>query len=70
MKRPITTQGSATWWVNAPGDKYLVTGVDTAGKRFKKTFDNWFSAKAINVYRGSRWLLRGGRRWLIQRIYN
>jgi hypothetical protein len=26
--------------------------------------------RGINVWRGSKWLLRDGRRWLIQRITN
>lgn len=61
--------GKVTWTANA-GDKYLVTGVDTRGKRFRLCFDEWRQAKCINLFRGSRWLLRAGRRYLIQSVSN
>jgi len=61
--------GSA--WTHQDGDQYLVTGVDTRGKRFKALrFDNWNQAKCINLYRGTYWLLRNNRRYRIMSVYN
>lgn len=56
------------YWNYVQGDRYEVTGVDTNGSRFKKTFSEWSYARGINLYRGSRWLVRGGKRWLIDRV--
>lgn len=55
-------------WSRMQGDSYHVTGVDVHGKRFKMVFDNWAYASCVNLYKGSRWLVRGKRRWLINRI--
>jgi len=57
-------------WSARPGDRYLVTGVTVEGKRFRIVCDTWWHACGINLYRGSRWLLRDGRRALIARVYN
>lgn len=57
-------------WTHVQGDKYLITGVDVNGKRFRSVYDNWAFARGINLYRGSRWLLRGGKRFLITRVFN
>jgi hypothetical protein len=59
-----------TTWTHQEGDKYLVTGIDREGKRFYLLYNYWHVAKAINVWKGSRWLIRDGKRVLIQRIYN
>jgi hypothetical protein len=52
------------------GDVYHVTGVDREGKRFKIVTKDWNYAANINLWRGSRWLVRAGKRWLINRVYN
>lgn len=57
-------------WKHQIDDQYCVTGVDRRGKRFRLTFNNWFAARCINVWRGSKWLVRNGKRTLICRIYN
>ena len=57
-------------WTHQDGDTYVVTGVDTRGRRFKRTFDSWRWAAGINLYRGSKWLVRDGKRRLIQRVCN
>lgn len=57
-------------WTQKSGDKYVVTGVAVNGERFRLVFDTWIQAKQINVYRGTRWLLRDGRKHKIQSIYN
>lgn len=57
-------------WTHQRGDSYLVTGVDRLGRRFRMGASNWVQASGINVWQGSRWLIRDGHRYLIQRVYN
>lgn len=57
-------------WNFVSGDSYRVTGVDARGKRFRIDTNSVSHMSGINVYRGSKWLVRMGRRWLINRIYN
>lgn len=68
---PITRlpDGTATWVVQ-PGDKYVVTGVTRDGRRFRQTCGTWFQARCVNLWRGSKWLLRDGRRYLLSRTWN
>jgi hypothetical protein len=49
----------------------VVTGVLTDGRRFKAMrFRNKMHAMMINLYRGSVWEEKNGRRTLIKRVYN
>lgn len=57
-------------WTTCSDDKYIVTGVDRDGKRVKKENSNYHYIAGINIYRGSRWLVRNGKRHLLQRVYN
>ena len=57
-------------WTERAGDKYLVTGVTVNGKRFKKFCANWHIAASINLYRGTKWLVRDGKRKKLQEVYN
>lgn len=69
---PFSTDanGNRTWH-HLPGDQYIVTGIDTRGKRFKALrFDSWYHARCINLYRGNYWLLRNNRRYRIQSVWN
>ena len=53
------------------GDKFVVTGKFKNNKNFKAmTFSNWRQAQCINLWRGNRWLLRDGKRTLIESVYN
>ena len=56
-------------WDSEPGDKFLVTGVTRDGKRFPaiETVD-WWNAKHINLYRGTKWLVRNGKRYKIAEV--
>jgi hypothetical protein len=67
---PFFTKDGKKSWIHVPGDKYVVTGVDCSGKRFSIWTENWLYAKGINVYNGTRWLLRGGKRWKIESVTN
>jgi hypothetical protein len=60
----------AVVWTPAPGDLYLVTGKTRAGKRFRFQTPIWAVAQAINVWRGTKWLVRDNKRFIIQTIAN
>jgi hypothetical protein len=57
-------------WTPMTGDSYLVTGVDIEGRRFRMTCQTWSHARCINLWCGSKWLVRNGRRHLILRVSN
>lgn len=65
----FSANGTVTW-TQQDGDTYLVTGVDRSGRRFRRVCSSWREASCINVWRGSRWLLRGGRRFRINTVNN
>lgn len=69
-KNPVQKQGFNRQWDGEPGDTYEVTGVDIYGKRFVRTGMPWVYCKGINLFRGSRWLRRKGRRYLLGRVWN
>ena len=71
MTSPLTHEPDGTVsWTHQPDDSYVGTGVTRAGKRFRFTTTKWPLASAINVYRGTYWLIRAGRRHKIQSRYN
>lgn len=71
MKSPIKKVNGVAEWEHKQGDMYVATGVCPRGKRRGSvTGNSWFHIKRINLYRGSRWLLRGGKRYLIERVIN
>jgi len=51
-------------------NRYVITGVDVRGKRFKITTSNYIHAMGINLYRGSVWKVEAGKRRLIKRVFN
>ena len=57
-------------WVQQAGDLYLATGVTADGKRFRVSNVSWRYIQSINLWKGSRWLVRGGKRYLIDRVTN
>lgn len=59
-----------TVWREQAGDKYAVTGVRVDGSRFKGECASWHYCKGINLYRGTRWLIRNGRRYKIEEVWN
>ena len=50
--------------------KYIATGVDRYGRRFKIENKNLFYINCINIYKGSIWKKENNKRTLIKRIYN
>ena len=70
-RNPLTRLPHGTVsWTPQEGDSYLVTGVDRYGRRFRRTCPSWAYANGINLWRGSRWLLRNGRKYRINRVLN
>lgn len=70
MSSPISISDGIATWEPLPGDSYLVTGTTRSGKRFRFVTPNWHVAAAINVWRGTYWLQRDGRRYKIQSRFN
>lgn len=69
---PIThnSDGTASW-IHQEGDMYVATGVDTRGRRFKPVRSYlWAYINGINLYRGTKWLERDGKRYRIQTVWN
>lgn len=54
-------------WTHMTGDAYHVTGKTVHGKRFKIVTENPHHALGINLWRGSVWLVREGKRRLVKR---
>ena len=59
-----------TQWNHLPTDKYMATGIDRNNKRFKITSDSYDYIRGINIWRGTKWLLRNGKRYRIQSVTN
>ena len=70
MKSPITrTDNGETIWIQEPGDLYLITGKYVhSSKRFRKIYQDWNHVKYINMWAGTKWLLRAGRRYKITTV--
>lgn len=67
---PIKTENGVTSWDMHPDDKYLVTGVDRNGKRFRIEGNHWSYLSHINLWRGTKWLIRNGKRYKISTVFN
>jgi hypothetical protein len=59
-----------TTWTHQAGDRYVVTGVTRDGQRFRQEWTNPMHALMINLWQGSVWLVRDGKRRLIKRVFN
>lgn len=51
-------------------ETYIVTGIDRNGKRFRKEYDDAFTAMHINLWRGNVWRLVDGKKTRIKSVYN
>lgn len=70
MKSPFKLRGIQKTWDAMPGDTYEITGVDCYGKRFKRAGMTWAYCQACNIWCGTRWLRRNGKRHKIQEVFN
>ena len=68
---PLTKHkdGSVSW-DSLPEDRYLATGVCRDGKRFRTMSADYKFIRGINLWRGTKWLLRNGKRYKLQSVYN
>ncbi len=66
----LKSQDGTVSWTHREGDQYLITGTDRDGRRFQQWSKNWLVIKGVNIYRGRRWLVRDGRRHLIEEVWN
>jgi hypothetical protein len=70
MQSPFTPTPDGVTWTHQLGDIYLVTGHTSSGKRFRFQTDKWSVANALNIYCGTKWLVRNGKRFRILSIHN
>lgn len=49
---------------------YVVTGLDVRGRRFRMFTSNYMYAMSINLWRGSVWEQKEGKRKLLKRVRN
>lgn len=54
-------------WDSKPGDQYLVI---SHNPRKRMVYDEWKWANGINLRNGNKYLLRDGKRYLIQSVVN
>lgn len=51
--------------------RYLVTGIDRAGKRFRIETDSYIHAMGINLWQGSKWRVsEDGKKKLLHTVTN
>lgn len=65
---PVEKRGGRVYWNERAGDKYVITGVELDGKRFRVVSSSWNYIKGVNAVRGTRWLMRNGKKWKIQSV--
>jgi hypothetical protein len=67
-KSAIKKDGPNKGWTHQEGDRYEVTGTDKEGKKVSLEFDNWQDAYNVVLQRGTKWLVRDGKRNAILRV--
>lgn len=50
--------------------EYHVTGVTVNGRRFRMIYSSCYWAMGINLWRGSVWEVKDGKRKLVKRVWN
>lgn len=65
MKPRITNPNNI---ILLPTDRFIITGRQVCGRRFRIITTNPRHAFGINLWNGSIWLERDGRRMLLQRV--
>lgn len=67
----VRTENGEVSLDRVPGQVFVVTGTKPSGKRFKPIrTGNWLHAIGINVYRGTLWVERKGKRKALITYYN
>ena len=58
-------------WQPRPDDVFVITGTYSNGARFRPfRTRHWSYAQGVNLYRGTIWLERDGRRKRIRQVWN
>lgn len=75
MNKVITYQtingNQVATWDGSQAKHYEVTGVDRYGKRFKRTNLTYLQMMNLNIWRGTKWLVRyDGKRERVTTVYN
>lgn len=65
----VTYRGGQAEWTHRGGDTYKATGTDRSGRRFRIT-GPWSHIRHINLWRGTKWLVRGGRSYRLVTVTN
>lgn len=52
------------------GVTYLITGIDRNGKKFKIKTSNAIQAMGINLHREKIWMIKNGKRTLLESVWN
>ena len=66
----VDRRGGSVAWTSMPGDTYLVIGKDRNGKKFRQVHRAWWMANAINLLNGRKYLVRNGKRYLLNTVRN
>lgn len=71
-KSPITRNADGTCsWSTQDGDTYQATGILRSGRRMEPiTSSHWHYINGLNIWRGTKWLVRDGKRYVIQAVTN
>lgn len=72
ITNPITKEKDGrVSWLPKEGDSYLVTAIDKYGKRLPSVkCATWAYANMLNVWKGRKYLVRDGKKYLIQEVNN
>lgn len=70
MSNPIEMHNGEASWVQVAGDQYLATGKDRNGKRFRIMSRLWSYIDGLNLWNGTKWLIRNGKKYKIKSIKN
>jgi hypothetical protein len=57
-------------WEHRQGDYYLVTGITADRQRFRRVCLRWEYAEGVNVFRGTKWLVRNGNKHRLYDVIN
>jgi hypothetical protein len=68
LHNPTERKGSRVYWIEMPGDTYAITGIAPSGERVRIASPSWHAVKGIQLIKGTRWLLRSGKKWKINSI--
>lgn len=67
---PVQVVNGKASWVQVAGDQYMAIGTDRNDKKFRIVSVSWRHIEGINVWRGRKYLVRKGKRYLISKIWN